>query len=100
MELIFIPLSLMGLAFITAPFLAWALGATLALLWRRHQNRLRLFTSLLWALYGVYEYGMYLRLLCSGECNIRVDLLVIYPLLLCMTFAAVFIRGPGRRQAA
>ena len=34
-----------------------------------------------WALYGFYEYGMRLRILCSGECNIRVDLIMIYPAL-------------------
>jgi hypothetical protein len=38
--------------------------------------------AVLWLLYGVYEYGMKFRLLCSGECNIRIDLLVIYPVLL------------------
>lgn len=35
-----------------------------------------------WAAYAVYEYLMYRRVLCSSECNIRVDLLLIYPLLL------------------
>ena len=31
---------------------------------------------------------MYARILCSGECNIRVDLLLIYPILLIVTLAA------------
>ena len=31
--------------------------------------------------YCVYEYLMYARVLCSGECNIRVDLLLAYPAL-------------------
>jgi hypothetical protein len=35
-----------------------------------------------WLLYAAYETGMQQRWLCSGECNIRVDLLLIYPLLL------------------
>ena len=43
----------------------------------------------LWLLYGVYEYLMQIRMLCSGECNIRVDLLLIYPILLIVTLAAV-----------
>ena len=43
----------------------------------------------LWALYIPYEYLMYRRVLCSGDCNIRVDLLVIYPALLSVTFAAL-----------
>ena len=43
----------------------------------------------LWVLYVPYEYLMYRRVLCSGECNIRVDLLVIYPVLLLVTLAAI-----------
>ena len=33
--------------------------------------------ALAWLLYGIYEYAMHERILCSGECNIRVDLLAI-----------------------
>jgi hypothetical protein len=32
---------------------------------------------------------MKLRVLCSGECNIRVDLLLFYPLLLGLSVAAL-----------
>ena len=34
---------------------------------------------------------MKLRILCSGECNIRVDLLLIYPFLLLVSLAAIFV---------
>ena len=44
--------------------------------------------TVLWLLYGAYESLMYARILCSGECNIRVDLLLIYPILLIVTIAA------------
>jgi hypothetical protein len=37
--------------------------------------------ALAWLLYGIYEYLMFARVLCAGECNIRVDLLLIYPVL-------------------
>jgi len=30
-----------------------------------------------WPAYLPYEYAMKLRILCSGECNIRVDLLLV-----------------------
>ena len=40
-----------------------------------------------WLLYAPYELLMYARVLCSGECNIRVDLLLIWPLLLGFTLA-------------
>jgi hypothetical protein len=35
-----------------------------------------------WLLYAAYETGMQQRWLCSGECNIRIDLFLIAPLLL------------------
>lgn len=64
--------------------------AFLAIYWRT-----RLISSLLagasWALYGIYETLMYLRVLCSGECNIRIDLLLIYPLLILITLVAVLL---------
>jgi hypothetical protein len=41
-----------------------------------------LVVAILWLGYLPYEYGMKLRLLCSGECDIRVDLLLIYPILI------------------
>ena len=56
--------------------LAMALG------WRSGRRRGFLVLALLWVTYSGYEYLMYKRVLCSGECNIRVDLLLIYPGLL------------------
>lgn len=54
-----------------------------------------------WILYFLYEMGMKARLLCSGECNIRVDLLLIYPALAVLTMAALVtgLRAVGRRRA-
>jgi hypothetical protein len=42
-----------------------------------------------WAAYFPYEMAMKLRLLCSGECNIRIDLLLLYPLLILLSIRAV-----------
>jgi hypothetical protein len=53
----------------------------------------------LWLLYASYEYLIYIRALCSGECNIRVDLLVIYPVLLNVTLAAAVNVVRTRRVA-
>ncbi len=36
---------------------------------------------------------MQIRVLCSGECNIRVDLLLIYPILLVYSIAAIIRIG-------
>ncbi|GAC1430172.1 MAG: hypothetical protein NVSMB6_29170 [Burkholderiaceae bacterium] len=41
-----------------------------------------LVVAAIWLLYCFYEYAMKYRIMCSGECNIRIDLLVLYPLLL------------------
>jgi len=41
----------------------------------------------IWLLYAVYEFGMKQRWLCSGECDIRIDLLAIYPVLLVVLVA-------------
>jgi hypothetical protein len=67
--------------FIEYPMLALLIGVVLLALGRRAHRRAAVGAGIAWVLYGVYEFGMRQRWLCSGECNIRVDLLVIYPLL-------------------
>lgn len=49
-----------------------------------------------WLLYTAYEAGMSLRILCSGECNIRVDLLLLYPALLVFSMIAARLGRPKR----
>ena len=51
-------------------------------------------TAILWLIYGVYEWMMYARILCSGDCNIRIDLLFIYPVLLLLSLTALIVYGP------
>ena len=48
-----------------------------------------------WLVYAVYETLVRARVLCSGECNIRVDLLLIYPLLLALSAAALVAAARG-----
>ena len=52
----------------------------------------------LWTAYAFYEQMMHARVWCSGECNIRVDLLLLYPLLLVVSVWAVIsaFRTPRR----
>ena len=55
-------------------------------------------SALLWLGYAIYESLMKARVLCSGECNIRVDLLLITPVLWILTIAAIiqfFRRRPS-----
>jgi hypothetical protein len=68
--------------FIQYPFLAAAIGLGFLALGRWACRRTVTAAGMVWLLYAAYEAGMQQRLLCTGECNIRVDLLLIYPLLL------------------
>ena len=73
----------------------------MALGWRSSGRRGFLVLAVLWAAYAAYEYLMYIRVLCSGECNIRVDFLLIYPALLGSTLwvsLATAFRAIKRRR--
>lgn len=79
------------------PVLAGVIGLLLVGLGRWAGRRIVLGVGLIWLLYAVYETGMQQRWLCSGECNIRVDLLLVYPLLLVASaVAAVSLLRAGR----
>jgi hypothetical protein len=56
---------------------------------RLSRNAVLAVAASLWLLYALYEYLMYRRILCSGDCNVRVDLIAIHPMLLSITLAAV-----------
>jgi formate hydrogenlyase subunit 3/multisubunit Na+/H+ antiporter MnhD subunit len=64
------------------PVLAAGIGIVLLGLGRRTARRLAVGAGVLWLLYALYEFGVKQRWLCSGECDIRIDLLAIYPVLL------------------
>jgi glycerol-3-phosphate acyltransferase PlsY len=91
MELLFLPLTAMGFVFILAPFLALVPAIVFICLYSISKRFFVLLAGLLWLVYMPYEYAMKLRILCSGECNIRVDLLLIYPLLLAISAIAIII---------
>jgi formate hydrogenlyase subunit 3/multisubunit Na+/H+ antiporter MnhD subunit len=75
--------------FIAYPVLAAVIGGFLLVLGRRRRRRVAIGIGIVWLLYFAYETGMQQRWLCSGECNIRVDLLLIYPVLLILLVAAL-----------
>ena len=74
--------------FVEYPLLAAVIGGLLLWLGRATHRRTAVAAGSLWVLYAVYETGMHQRWLCSGECNIRIDLLAIYPALLIASLAA------------
>jgi hypothetical protein len=71
------------------PLLALAPAVAFFVLFAILRSRLVLTAGLLWLVYFPYEYGMKLRILCSGECNIRIDLLALYPLLILVSLAGL-----------
>jgi formate hydrogenlyase subunit 3/multisubunit Na+/H+ antiporter MnhD subunit len=92
-------LTAMGI-FIEYPVIAGLIGLLLLGLGRVMRRRTATAVGMLWLLYALYETGMRQRWLCSGECNIRIDLLAIYPVLLVASLAAVvsLLRGPNKAR--
>ena len=91
-NLIFLPF----VGFIAWPLAALVPAALLGAAYAARRRRFVLVVALLWLGYAVYESLMKARILCSGECNIRVDLLLISPLLWILTIVAIvkiFRRG-------
>jgi hypothetical protein len=60
-----------------------------AVMYFRCRSPLVSVAALAWLAYFPYEQAMKLRILCSGECNIRVDLLLLYPLLALVSLLAI-----------
>ena len=75
--------------FVESPWIAGVVAAGLWALWLWRRRKSARVASVAWALYCGYEYLMYARVLCSGECNIRVDLLAMYPLIGILTLVAI-----------
>ena len=73
------------------PLLAAVPGAVFAALFVASRKVLVLAAAAAWLAYLPYEYAMKLRLLCSGDCNIRLDLMVLYPVLLIVSVVGVAV---------
>lgn len=84
-EILSIPLTVLGFVFLPAPYLAILPAIVMVWLFSRSRRLIALLTALSWLSYAGYETMMWLRIWCTGECNIRIDLLLIYPLLLMLT---------------
>jgi hypothetical protein len=86
--------------FIAWPWLALAPAALFLALNARVRRTSVAAAGVLWLVYAGYEYGMQRRWLCSGECNIRVDLLLIYPVLLVLSIVALVAVARARKPRA
>ena len=78
------------------PLLAAVPGAVFAALFAVSRKVLVLAAAAAWLAYLPYEYAMKLRLLCSGECDIRLDLLVLYPALLLISVVGLTVFARAR----
>ncbi|WP_197375963.1 hypothetical protein [Mycolicibacterium baixiangningiae] len=77
------------------PWLA-LLGATaLAIVWRSTRSRIALVASVLWVAYAGWEITVSED---RADANIRIDLLVIYPVLAVLTVLAVWSGWRARRR--
>ena len=95
-NLIFLPF----VGFSQWPLAALVPAALLGVAYAFRPRRLALVTAVLWLGYAIYESLMKARVLCSGECNIRVDLLLISPLLWILTLASIVQLVRRRRDGA
>lgn len=90
---------------IQAVVLALAIALAFGFAWYVYRERRLAVWALAWLAYALYEYLMLARVLCSGECNIRIDLLLIFlPMALgtlWVALRAIFrwcLRAIGRRS--
>jgi len=88
--------------FIGWPFLALLPAAVFGFLFWRCRKPLVLVAAVAWLAYFAYEQAISWRILCAGECNIRVDLLLFYPLLALLSALAVvaYVRSARRANGA
>jgi len=82
------------------PLLALAPAVLFFALFLISKVRLISITAALWLAYMVYEYAIKARLLCSGDCNIRIDLLLMYPVLIAASVASLIAFAISVRKGA
>lgn len=75
--------------FIAYPWAALPVGAAFLIVFAYRKRTSALLAGLLWTGYSGYDHLMHTRVLCTGECSIRIDLLLIYPLLVSISAAAI-----------
>lgn len=71
------------------PYIALLIAAVLALLGFWGKQLWLKIAAWCWLGYGIWEYLMHFRILCQGDCNIRIDLFMIYPALIFVTFFGI-----------
>ena len=78
----------MGDVFIHEPLFAIIPAVVFLFAWYMRDDFISGIAAFSWAVYAAVETLNKYRILCSGECNIRIDLLIIYPGLILISVAA------------
>lgn len=82
------------------PFGAAIIGALYLRMYFKAKARLSLVTGLLWLMYSLYEHLIYFNIACPEGCNIRVDLLLIYPILFVMSVISTVLYFRKKNMAS
>lgn len=78
------------------PLLALVPAAFFVALAALNGRRFNLVVGGIWTSYALYELGVSLRIFCSGECNIRADLILFYPVLAVLSLIGLGMAFRGR----
>lgn len=81
----------LGTIFIPYPYAALLPALLFGFLYLKSKSTTVLVTAIIWVLYSIYEELHLLRVVCSGECNIRIDLFLMYPVLIVVSAIALVI---------
>ena len=84
--------------FVEQPLLAFIPAAIFGALYLVNRRAVVAVAAGCWALYAVLETLNKARITCSGECNIRIDLIAIYPALALISAAALLMLAIPRRR--
>jgi len=85
--------------FISQPLLALLPAVVLTVLYFKRRRQSVMLAALAWFAYFPYELAMKMRLLCTGECNIRIDLLLIYPVLAIISVIAIVTYAKAKTKS-
>ncbi len=79
----------MGDIFIQNPWVALLPAVVFLFAWYMRDDIVAAIAAFFWSGYAVIETLNKSRITCSGECNIRIDLMMIYPALILISVAAL-----------
>ena len=78
----------LGKFFIDTPSMALIPALVFLVSWFSRRDSMAAIAAFCWASYALLETLNKARITCSGECNIRIDLLMIYPGLILISVGA------------